>query len=263
MSRLSAVVLAGSRAGGDLVAAYAGVSHKALIEVGGQTMIERVTGALAALPEISRIVIAIDRPQVITGLAGLRPPLCSKPVITMPAAASPSASVAAALEREGTPLLATTADHALLESGWLHSFLAGSPPDIDVSVALARKEAISAAAPDTQRTYLRFAEGEYSGCNLFLLQRPAAAGIVRFWREMEAERKRPLRMMRRLGPGYALRYRFGRLRIAEALERLQQLSGARVGVVELADGRAAIDVDKPEDLDLVRRLVAAQHVREG
>ncbi|HEX5476487.1 MAG TPA: NTP transferase domain-containing protein [Burkholderiales bacterium] len=261
--RLAALVLAGSRGGGDPLEAYAGVSHKALIRIGERTMIERVVGALAAIAEVDRIVIAIERPEVLSMLAGLRPPLCAKPVSTMPAAASPSASVAAALERESVPLLATTADHALLQPGWLRQFIDACPPEVDLSLALARKEAIRAAAPDTQRTYLRFADGEFSGCNLFLLRRPAAAGIVRLWREIEAERKSPFRMMRRLGPGYALRYRFGRLRVAEALERLHQLSGASIGIVELADGRAAIDVDKPADLDLVRRLAAAEHVREG
>jgi hypothetical protein len=47
------------------------------------------------------------------------------------------------------------------------------------------------------------------------------------------------------------------LRLADALARLGELSGAQVRVVELADGRAAIDVDKPADLELVRSLAAS------
>ena len=75
---LTALVLAGTRAGGDPLADYAGVSHKALIEVGGRTMIERVVGALAALPAVTRIVVAIDRPELLTGLPGLQWPACGK-----------------------------------------------------------------------------------------------------------------------------------------------------------------------------------------
>jgi hypothetical protein len=116
----------------------------------------------------------------------------------------------------------------------------------------------SAAAPATRRTYLRFVEGQYSGCNLFLLRRPAATGVVDLWRQLEMDRKRPLRLMLRLGIGFALRYGFGRLRLDQALARLGRASGARVAVVELADGRAAIDVDKPEDLELVRRLMGGR-----
>jgi hypothetical protein len=71
---------------------------------------------------------------------------------------------------------------------------------------------------------------------------------------LEAGRKQPLRMMGNLGLGFALRYRFGRLGLHDAIARLERLSGARIGSVELANGRAAIDVDKPADLVLVRRL---------
>src|SRR3546814_20285406 len=49
----NALVLAGSRDGPDPVAAYAGVSDKALIEIAGATMLARVVGALRAA-EIGR-----------------------------------------------------------------------------------------------------------------------------------------------------------------------------------------------------------------
>lgn len=254
---LNALVLAGSRPGGDPLARHAGVSHKALIEIDGQTMIERVVAALAAVPEVTRILIAIDRPEVLSALAGLRAPRCPKPVVMVPAAQSPSSSVAGVLEREGTPLLVTTADHALLVPQWLRAFIDACPREADVVAALARKDAVIACVPETQRTYLRFADGDYSGCNLFYFQRPAAGRVVRLWRELEAHRKSPLRMMLRLGMGTALRYRLGQLRLADALARLGELSGAQVRVVELADGRAAIDVDKPADLELVRSLAAS------
>jgi hypothetical protein len=66
-------------------------------------------------------------------------------------------------------------------------------------------------------------------------------------------------MMRRLGWRFALRYRLGRLTRDAAARRLGELAGgARLAIVELNDGRSAIDVDKAEDLALVRRLVAGE-----
>lgn len=247
---LTALVLAGTRAGGDPLAAHAGVSHKALIEVGGRTMLERVVAALAAVPDIARIVVAIERAEIVAAL-----PALSRPLAVMPAAGGPSASVAAALQAEGTPLFVTTADHALLRPEWVAEFLSKAPLQADATVGLARRETICAAVPGTQRTYLRFSDGDYSGCNLFLLRTPAAAGVVRLWAQMEAERKRPLQLLRRLGIGYALRYRLGTLSLQQALARLSTLSAARIDAVALSDGRAAVDVDKPADLELVRRLV--------
>ena len=246
------LVLAGTRPGGDPLARYAGASHKALIEVGGVPMLLRVLRALAASPAVARIAVATERADVLAGF-----PDFGKAVAVVPAANGPSASVAAALAREGTPLLVTTADHALLQAAWVDEFVAATRRDVaaDAFVALARREAVLAAAPDTARTWLRFADGAISGCNLFLLRTPAAVGVVRLWQQLESERKRPLSLLRRLGIAYLLRYRLGWLTLPQALDRLGRLAGARLAPVMLADGRAAIDVDKPADLELARRLV--------
>jgi GTP:adenosylcobinamide-phosphate guanylyltransferase len=245
---MTALVLAGSRAEGDALAVQAGVSHKALIDIGGRSMLQRVVSALAASPEVARVVVAIERPDIVSSLEE-----CGKPLISLQAGAGPSASVEAALKAEGVPLLVTTADHPLLQPQWIREFLEGVPGEADVAVALARRETVQAAAPQTQRTYLKFADGDYSGCNLFLFRTTVADGVVRLWKEMEADRKRPLALLQRLGVRYALRYRLGRLTLGEALERLAELSGTRLAAVTLGDGRAAVDVDKAEDLVLVRR----------
>jgi GTP:adenosylcobinamide-phosphate guanylyltransferase len=253
----TALVLAGTRPGGDELARHAGVSHKALIEVGGVPMLARVLAALAASPAVARILVAIDRAELLAGL-----PPCGKQVDTVATASGPSATVSAVLATEGTPLLVTTADHALLQPAWIDEFVAaaqdGEGARADAMLALARRESVQAAVPDTQRTWLRFADGDYSGCNLFLLRTPAAAGVVRLWQQMEAERKRPLLLLGRLGFTYVLRYRLGRLTLLHALRRLGTLAGARLAPVILGDGRAAIDVDKPADLELVRRLTGPE-----
>jgi hypothetical protein len=63
-------------------------------------------------------------------------------------------------------------------------------------------------------------------------------------------------MLGRLGFGHVIRYRLGMLSLTQALRRIGELGGARLAPVVLEDGRAAIDVDKPSDLDLVRQLIA-------
>jgi GTP:adenosylcobinamide-phosphate guanylyltransferase len=250
---LTALVLAGTRPGGDLLARQNGVTHKALLDVGGSSMLARVVGALRAVPQVGRVVIATERADLLQAL-----PTEGKTVSMLQAGAGPSASVALALRALGTPLLVTTADHALLRPEWVQEFLADGAVDADAIVGLARREAVMAAAPGTLRTWLRFADGDYSGCNLFLLRSPAAQGIVALWQELEAARKRPLTLLSRLGPSYVLRYRLGRLTLDAALTRLGQLTDTRIRPAILRDGRAAIDVDKPEDLELARQLVAAR-----
>lgn len=259
MNIKTALVLAGTRAGAeDPLALYAGVSHKALIEVGGRAMLARVVAALAASPGLERILVSTERADLLQACGGLSASAPRVAIDVIPAAAGPSASVAAALLRCGTPLLVTTADHALLRPEWIADFLARVPAGCDVAALLAPRAAVLAARPETHRTFLRFADGAWSGCNLFWLATPRAAEVVKFWQSIEAERKRPARLVRRLGLCFAVRYRCGRLTLGAALARIQALCGARVAVVESAYGLAAVDVDKPADLDLVRRIVAEE-----
>ena len=243
----NALVLAGSRGGVDPVADYAGVSDKALVDIGGETMLARVIEALRGAGA-ARIGVSASSPPVVEAARALGAEI-------VPAEAGPSLSADAGLEALGTPLLLTTADHALLRPEWVRGFVDTVPEGADVAVLLARRDRIEAATPETRRTYLRFADGDWSGCNLFWFANARAAAAIALWQRVEADRKRPWRIVRRLGPGLLLRYLLGRLTLAEAVAHLGRRAGVAAHVVSAEDGRAAIDVDKPEDLDLVRQLV--------
>jgi GTP:adenosylcobinamide-phosphate guanylyltransferase len=254
---VAALVLAGTRQGADdPMAKAAGVSHKALLPVGGVPMIARVLEALVRTPEVSSIAVVIERLELVEALPQIAAWRKEKAIRVFPAADGPSESVAEGLERLGTPLLVTTADHALLQPEWVSWFLANVPADADVAAAVARSEAVEAAAPGTKRTYLRFADAAVSGCNLFLMKTPAARGVVDLWQTVQAYRKKPFRLAWLLGPGAIVKFVTGRLTLTEAGARLGKLANAKAAVVTLPFGRAAVDVDKPADLELVERLLA-------
>lgn len=240
----AALVLAGSRGGVDPVAAYAGVEDKALIEIGGQTMLAHVAAALRGAGAV-RIVVMASSTAVTAHAAALG-------LETLAAAAGPSLSARGGLARLGTPLLVTTADHALLDPAWVTRFLADVDPAADVSALLARRDVVERDAPGTRRTYLGFADGQWSGCNLFHLATPRAVNVIDLWRSIERDRKRPWRIVRRLGPRMLLRYLTGRLTLSAAVAALGHIADARVEAVASPFGLAAVDVDKPADLDWVR-----------
>ena len=223
------------------------MTHKALIVLGGQTLLARAVGALTAAGA-ARIAVISSHPDVRAEAIRLGAEVLDE-------AAGPSLSVAAGVQVLGTPLLVTTADHALLEPAWVRQFLADVPPGVDVAALVAARATVEAAAPGTQRTWLKLADGDWSGCNLFWLASDRALGVVDFWRRVEAERKRPWRMARILGPGMLLRYLSGRLTLADAAKRLGRLAGVTAAIVQTPFGLASVDVDKPADLDLVRRIV--------
>lgn len=249
MTAFSALILAGSRGGPDAVADYAGVAHKALIELEGRPLLARVAEALRAAGA-ARIAVSCNHPAVeaLARELGLE---------ILPSASGPSQSVLDAARALGFPLLVTTADHALLRPEWIDRFRADLPAEAEIAALVAPRAAVEAAAPGTKRTYLKLADGWWSGCNLFWLGTERALNAVGFWRRLEAERKRPWKMARILGLGMLLRYATGRLGLADAARRLGQLAGVEARIVATPFGLAAVDVDKPADLDLVRALTSS------
>jgi GTP:adenosylcobinamide-phosphate guanylyltransferase len=246
VSGFTALVLAGSRGGIDPVAEYAGVSHKGLIVLGGETLLARVLKALKGAGATRIAVSANDRALA----AQLGPD-----VELVAATGSPSNSVLKGAMALGTPLLVTTVDHALLQPEWLRQFIDDAPADADIAVLLAPEAVVRAAAPQTQRTYLNFRDGRYSACNLFLLRTPKALSAVELWRRVEGYRKEPWRIALLMGPRMLLSYALGILTLDGAIDLIGRKAGVKAAAVRTPYGLAAVDVDKPADLDLVRSLV--------
>ena len=250
---VQALVLAGARAAGDPLCKAEGVASKAVIRIAGQPMLSRVLRALAA----SRA----NGPAWILGLEGDALNAAADGIACHPIASAgqgPASSLLLALEGPvTTPLLVTTCDHALLTPEMIDSFLQHSMASgADLTVGFAERAVIEAEYPETRRTYLRLGGAQLSGCNLFYLATPAALAVLRFWQGAEQDRKKPWRIAWRFGPLTALRILLSRKGPEAAFALLSQRLGARVSPVILPFAEAAIDVDKPGDLVLVRKILA-------
>jgi GTP:adenosylcobinamide-phosphate guanylyltransferase len=246
----TAVVLAGSRGAADPVAQAGGVSHKAFAAVAGKPMIAHVLDTLAAAPSIDGIVVVIERSA---------PELPRPGVRRIDAARSPSSSALAGFEAAGAPVLVTTADHPLLTVEMVEHFIAavtGSGTDVAAGVAL--RPVVEQAGSTARRTYLRFRDGEASGCNLFALMTPRARVALTYWRLLEAKRKHPLRMAWAVGPFTLVRYALGLLSIRAAAAALGRAAGCRAALIVLPFPDAAHDVDKPADLAFAEARLAAR-----
>jgi GTP:adenosylcobinamide-phosphate guanylyltransferase len=255
--KVTALVLAGSRGPTDPVARVAGVAYKALAPVAGVPMLLRVMRTLAASESIGEIALGIDPAALNSTDAETAEELRDMTTQFTPLGKTPSQSVQRALEALPTalPLLVTTADHALLTPAMVDHFCRAAPEDADVAFAVATETLLRRDYPDTRRTYYRLAGQGYSGCNLFLLRRPAAAKVAAFWSEMERYRKRPWRLVAAIGPLTLVSFLLGRLSLDDAARRLSEIVGATVKPVEMPFAEAAIDVDKPADLTLAEVIL--------
>jgi len=115
---------------------------------------------------------------------------------------------------------------------------------------------VTKAHPQTRRTATRLQDGAYCGCNLFAFLTPSARLAADFWRQVESQRKRPLRVIRILGWVAVFRYLMGRLSLNEALDRISHRLGFKAGAVIMPFAEAAVDVDSVSDLELVENIIA-------
>lgn len=256
--RFTALVLAGDRGPDDPVSRAAGVAHKCLAKVGGKPMLQRVVDALTASPSVERIAVVLKDPQVISELEGLAPLIAEGRLLTLRAAGSPSRSVLKALQEldQPFPLLVTTADHALLTGEMVDHFCTESAArGADLTVGVTASRVLLQSYPQSRRTYLRFREERYSGSNLFAFLTPAGRKGAEIWRSAEQQRKRPWRIAAIFGPVLLISYVIRRFSLGEALERVSQRLGITAVAVKMPFAEAAIDVDKPEDLELVEEVL--------
>jgi len=179
--------------------------------------------------------VSIDDPDAFEAVPELRE-LETRGEITRHASLpSPSRSVHDALNGHqlGDRVFVTTADHALLTPKIIDHFtVRAEQSDADVTVGVVAESVLRATYPSTTRTYL--------------------------WVRAEAFRKQPWRLASAFGPITLLLFALRRLSLEEALERASRAIGCRIRAVSLPFAEAAIDVDRPSDLELVSEILAAR-----
>jgi len=257
--RFTAVVLAADRTPNDPVAQCAQVACKALAQVGGRPMVLRVLDALAGSQRIDTFILCGPAAAIVERAPLLQERLAKPNVKWMPPGPTPSSSVLSALSALTTemPVLVTTADHALLQPEMVDYFCREAlSTGCDVVAALASFDEIMDKYPGMRRTRTRFRDGHYCGCNLFAFLTPKSHAAADFWRQVENDRKHPVKMMGSLGWFMVLRYLLGRLSLEEALRSISRRMGLRAGVVIMPFPEAAVDVDSVGDLETARRIAS-------
>ncbi len=264
--KFTAVVLAADRGPDDPVARAAGAPCKSMAPINGTPMVIRVLDALSASGEVGAKILCGPPPSILASAPDLEARIKSSRVEWMANHQTPSTSAYHAMQTvpEHTPVLVTTADHALLSAAMIDYFCAQARnTGCDVVAGVARHEVVTRAYPQTQRTATRLQDGSYCGCNLFAFLTPRARRAADFWRQVENQRKKPLRVIRVMGLVAVLRYLTGQLSLADALKRISRRLGFSAGAVTMPFAEAAIDVDSEADLRLVEEIIAQKLILDS
>jgi GTP:adenosylcobinamide-phosphate guanylyltransferase len=256
MGDYTAILLAGERPGESGFAANQNVAAKALIPIAGEPMIARVARTLLAAPSVDRILVLTQEPDRLRSAAPAW--LAAEPRIGWAASGGGIATSIAAIagsEAAPYPLLVTTADHALLTAEMVETFVREAN-GADVAFAMVERRIVEAAWPETERTWLKARGGHYSGANLFALRTAKAEAALDLWARVERDRKKAWRLLAFLGPSILIGALTRTLTLQGAANRIGRKLGLSARAVILPYAEAAIDVDKPEDLRLVERILS-------
>ncbi|MEM8772573.1 MAG: nucleotidyltransferase family protein [Pseudomonadota bacterium] len=262
---LTALILAGRRPNADDPLADLGAPHKALIEIENLPLIQHVLEALQKTHSVKRILVSAPddvRPAFAPLLESANRII---PCAFSSAANSPAGSIAAAIKRapDAGELFVTTCDHPLLSHHMISVFLEGAnQANVPAAAACVTENAYNQAYPDTQRTFIRLKDFSFSGANMFYFQGKAALPLVEFWRKMEMNRKRPIKMAAEIGLLTGLSYLAGALTKDAALKRIARKTGVQAELIPVPFAEAAIDVDKPEDIALVKKIFRERALSE-
>jgi GTP:adenosylcobinamide-phosphate guanylyltransferase len=248
------IVLAGSRPGRDDFAAQFGTDLKALVPVGGEPMVRRPVRALLGSENVRQVVVLSQVPERIAAVI----PADAR-VSFLEAGATIAETMVALCDDPGShwPLLVTTADHALLDAAMVDQFIQQSG-GADVAIGVVRQRSLLARLPGTERTWLKFRGGAYTGANLFILSSPAVRPAIELWRSVEQDRKKAWRVISLLGPSVLLSAFLRLISLDQVLSRLGRRLGLRLKAVRLSNPLAGVDVDKPADHTLVEAILAGQ-----
>ncbi|WP_075859391.1 NTP transferase domain-containing protein [Carboxydothermus pertinax] len=245
---INALVLAGSVNSGKL-AKVCPEPYEALIPLKGRPMVDYVVDSLLKTPEVKQIVVAGPKE-----LSGRYP---EGRVVLVDGGESVVESVQKGFKvlPRDTKTLVATSDIPLITPEEIKTFLFSCPPGYDVYYPVVYKEAIEERDKSVRRTYVTLKEGTVTGGNLFLVDPRIVEKAIVKAQDLIKLRKSPFKLSLLLGLGFVIKFLAKKLSVKELEEKVGGLLGIRGKAVFSRSFGIGVDVDKPEDLELVLKYL--------
>ncbi|HUU54210.1 MAG TPA: nucleotidyltransferase family protein [Armatimonadota bacterium] len=247
---LDAVVLAGGVDRGE-IAEETGVVYRPLLEVGGQSIVQRVLAALRGATSVDRVVLVA--PNAVQEVVG-------EEAVDVRVAAGESfvdniANGVAAASPEVDSVLIITGDLPLLTPAAVND-LAQQAEAVraDVVYPIIAKDSCERAFPGGKRTYVTLREGTFTGGNGVVMARSFIQERRPLIQQLFAARKNPIKLASMFGLAFIFGLLTHRLTLADLEARAGEIIGGRVAAVISPYAELGFDVDKLADLNLARQV---------
>ena len=250
---MNCVVTAGGLPGPeDPLYPYTLGKPKALLDMGGRTMLERVMDALQTAQHVDRIVLV--------GLEDDMGMKFKRPLDQyLPDHGSLVGNVLAGIEwlRQDDPkiesVLFCTSDLPALTGANVDSFIERCEPfDKGIYYIFVTKEAMEARFPDSKRTYVKLKGVEVAGGDIAIAQVDLADTHEELWRTLTNARKHAWQLARVIGFRLLFKFLLRQLSIQDIEKTATRIVDRPTEIVLDAPAEMAMDVDKPQQLELLR-----------
>lgn len=247
-----AVILAGGYA--PWLQEVAGTDIRCLAKLNGKRILDYLTEALKSSGRVKRIMLAAPAGAISLEELPEGVELCEAEK-DMPTTAQKAADALESMEK----LLFVCDDIPMLHAAAVTDFLdkCEAYPDKQVYYPIIPKNVCERDYPKAQRTYVKLADGVFTGGNMMIVDAAIIPQGLAKAREIFARRKQPFQLCKWLGFGFILKFLLHRLTLLGAEQRTAELLELPCKVVVSNYAEVGMDIDKPADWQLIDGYLAA------
>lgn len=249
MHKLGAIIMANGEA--DKLACKVGAAHKALIDIEGRTMIERVADAVQASGAVDQVVVACRKGGCVAAALAGEIPLAEAVDPTFLGGMQAGFDAMPDVDRA----LLVTCDMPLLTPEAVRHFAdeARAHTEADMVYAMVEVERTRQAYPETRRTAIRLKEGNYTAAGVTVVTRRFVEECGPLVMAAFGARKSKIAMARILGGSFLIRFALGMLSVDDVVRRAEELLRCGCATVNLPFAECGFDVDSEADLIAARQ----------
>jgi len=252
---MDAIILAGGQTPEKLRLALEGStpSERALLDINGRAAIDTIVQSLCDVSQIEKIIV-VAGPKTLEATETLAPKairVASQNTLVENVMAGTRAS-------SSSQLLLCTCDIPFVSPQTWREFLDGvESKNLEAAYAISSRESVEQKFPGGKRTYATLTDGTFTGGNAFVLPRANMEQLKTLIEAGYRARKNPLGLARLLGLSFMLKFAGKKLSIADLERKASQILGCRAGAILMRDASLAFDVDKMEDYETAKKMLAA------